>query len=89
MLLIARYDCFVAGEPTDSVDYQVRFYDVPEDADLELMLRAEPSHRYWNRDDDEVEWRFTEIVAVEWEPLFESGKELIGFITGKPNSTPE
>jgi hypothetical protein len=84
MLLIARYDCFVAGKQTDSVDYQVRSYDVPEHADLDWMLRAEPTHRYRNSDGEEVEWRFVEIVAIEWEPRFDSGQEVIGFITGRP-----
>jgi hypothetical protein len=84
MLLIARYDCFVAGKPTDSVDYQVRSYDVPAHTDLDVMLRTEPVRRYRNSDDEKVEWRFAEIVAIEWEPRFDSGEEVIGFITGIP-----
>ena len=84
MLLIARYDCYVAGEPTDSVDYQVRVYDVQEDADLDSMLRSEPVHRYRNEAGDEVEWRFVEVVASEWNPSFEQGEEVIGFVTGRP-----
>ena len=89
MLLIVRYDCFVDGKQTDSVDYQVRSYDVPVCTDLELMLRAEPICRYCNSDDEEVEWRFAEIVATEWEPRFDSGEEVIGFITGRPVPAPE
>jgi hypothetical protein len=84
MLLIARYNCFVAGEQTDSVDYQVRSYDVPEHTDLDVMLRSEPIDRYRNSNDEDVEWRFVEIVATEWEPRFDSGEEVIGFITGRP-----
>ncbi len=89
MLLIARYDCFVAGKPTDVVDYQVRSYDVPDHTDLEALLSAEPIHRYRNGDDEEVEWRFAEIVASEWEPRFDSGEEVIGFITGRPTPATE
>lgn len=84
MLLIARYDCFVAGVQTDSVDYQVRSYDVPEHTDLDVMLRSEPAHKYRNSDDEDVEWRFVEIVATVWRPRFDSGGEVIGFITGRP-----
>ncbi len=89
MLLIARYDCFVSGQQSGSVDYQVRSYDVPEHTDLESMLRAEPPVCYRNTYNEEVEWRFVEIVAVEWEPRFDSGEEVIGFITGKPTPAPE
>ncbi len=89
MLLIARYDCFVAGKPTDVVDYQVRSYDVPDHTDLEVMLSSEPIHRYRNNDDEEVEWRFAEIVAIEWEPRFDSGEEVMGFITGRPTPATE
>lgn len=89
MLLIARFDCFVAGQQTDSVDYQVRSYDIPEHTDLDLMLRAEPIHRYQNEDNEEVEWRFAEIVATEWTPRFDAGEEVIGFITGRPVTAPE
>jgi hypothetical protein len=89
MLLIARYDCFVDGKQADSVDYQVRSYDVPEHTDLELMLRSEPIHRYRNSEDREVEWKFVEIVATNWEPRFDSGQEIIGFITGRPVLAPE
>lgn len=84
MLLIARYDCFVSGKPTDSVDYQVRSYDIPENTDLEAMLKEEATHRYCNESGEEVEWRYAELVAVEWDAKFGQGEEVIGFITGKP-----
>lgn len=89
MLLIIRYDCFVANEPTNSVDYQVRHYDISanETIDLEEMLRAEETNKYLNGTNEEVQWRFTEIVAVDWEPELKHGKEVIGFITGKPQPT--
>ena len=88
-MLIARYDCFVAGKPSGSVDYQVKCYDVPDHTDIYVMLSAEPIHRYLNGDDEEVEWRFVEVVAIEWEPRFDSGGEVIGFITGRPTPATE
>ena len=89
MLLVARYDCFVAGKSSESVDYQVRYYDLPESTDLNEMLRKEPVHCYTNEDSEHVEWRFSELVSVEWEPKFEQGEEVIGFITGRPTATQE
>lgn len=89
MLLIARFDCFVAGVPSGSVDYQVRSYDIPEDTNLDAMLQRESPRRYRNVMDQEVEWRYVEIVALEWEPRFDSGEEVIGFITGKPTPAPD
>ena len=71
------------------MDYQVRSYDVPDHTDLDVMFSAEPIQRYRNSDDEEVEWRFAEIVATEWEPRFDSGEEVIGFITGRPTPATE
>lgn len=87
MLLIVRYDCYVAGKLTDLIDYQVRSYNLPEDTDLEAFLKVEPTHTYFNGENEVVEWRYGEIMAAEWKPNFEHGSEAIGFITGK--SIPE
>lgn len=89
MILIARYDCFVSGAPSGSVDCQVRCYEVPEDTDLEAMLRAEPTDRYKNEDNEDVEWHYRDIVAVEWKPKLEHGQEIIGFISGQEELRPE
>ncbi len=45
MLLIARYNCFVDGRETDSVDYQVKWYEVTQCTDLDALLRGEPVHQ--------------------------------------------
>ena len=76
----------MANEPTDSVDYQVRSYDIciNETIDLEALLKAEEPNSYLNEAKEPVVWKFTEILAIEWEPELEHGKEVIGFITGKP-----
>ena len=86
MLLIARYDCFINGERTGSVDYKVKSYDVEPDTDLELLLRSEPEEEYKNESSELVSWQFEEICAVEWEPDFSSGEEVIGFVTSQPVS---
>lgn len=84
MILIARYDCFVANEPTNSVDYQVRYFEVPEGSSVEHLLEKEEIESYKNEDGETVEWRYAEIMAIEWNPEYKNGEEIIGFITGKP-----
>ncbi len=84
MILIARYDCFVANELTSSVDYKVRYFDIPEDSDVEEMLKKEETESYKNGDGETVEWRFTEVMAIDWNPEYKNGEEIIGFITGRP-----
>jgi hypothetical protein len=71
------------------VDYQVKTYDVSENTDVDAMLRSEPIHRYENSEGEQVEWRFVEIMAIDWNPTFDSGMEVIGFITGRPFPAPE
>ncbi len=89
MILIARYDCFVANEPSDSVDYKVRYFDIPEDTNVEVMLKGEKTESYKNKYDETVEWRFTEIMSIDWNPEYKNGEEIIGFITGKPTPLEE
>lgn len=84
MILIARYDCFVANDPTGSVDYKVRYFDIPEDSNIEEMLQKGETESYKNGDGETVEWRYTEIMAIDWNPEYKNGEEVIGFITGKP-----
>ena len=54
MILIAKYDCYVAGIHTSSVDYQVRYYDITPDTDLEAMLKEEIAEKYKNDRDQDV-----------------------------------
>ena len=86
MLLIARYDCFVDDQPTNKVDYQVKYYELTPDVNIERLLQNEPVDSYEGAEGNLVEWRFNEICAIEWEPKLENGSEVIGFITGKPVS---
>jgi len=84
VLVIARYRCEVAGQATDSLDYQVKYFDAEAAEEVIERLRAEEPPTYRNADDEEVQWIFDEIVATEPNPELVDGKELIGFITGRP-----
>jgi hypothetical protein len=83
MLVIAAYHCEVAGKPTNSVDYQVRHFASDSMDDVTARLRSEPPVTYQNCYKQEVRWLFDDTVAVEFDPAFEDGQEVIGFITGK------
>ena len=84
-IVIAAYSCEVAGEPTDSVDYQVRYFESGDVDEISRRLHEE-SVTYKNSDGQDVRWVFDETIAVEANPRFEDGSELIGFITGKPKN---
>ena len=84
IVVIAAYHCEVAGEPTNDVDYQVRYFASDSLNEVTARLRREPPVAYGNRHNQEVRWLFDDTVAVEFNPAFEDGKEVIGFISGKP-----
>lgn len=86
---IAAYNCHVAGKPTDSVDYQVRYFTSDSIDEVMLRLRSEEPVVYQNCYGEEVRWIFDDTVAIEYDPQIEDGKEIIGFITGKPKDIPE
>ena len=89
ILVIAAYHCEVAGESTDSVDYQVRYFLSDSMDEVMLRLRSEPLETYKNSHGQDVVWVFDDTVAVEFEPDFTDGAEIIGFITGKPREITE
>ena len=89
ILVIAAYHCEVAGEPTESVDYQVRHFASDSLDDVMSRLRSEKPQAYKNADGEEVRWIFDDTVAVEFDPHFTDGAEVIGFITGKPRDITE
>jgi hypothetical protein len=84
ILVIAAYHCEVAGEPTESVDYQVRHFASDSVDEVMSRLRNEQPQTYRNADGQEVRWIFDGTVAVEHDPVFKDGAEIIGFITGRP-----
>ena len=89
ILVIAAYHCEVAGKPTNSVDYQVRHFASDSLAEVTARLQAEPPQAYQNCYKQEVRWIFDDTVAVEFDPTFEDGREVIGFITGKSKKITE
>jgi hypothetical protein len=89
ILVIAAYHCEVAGDPTDSVDYQVRYFAADSIDEVISRLRAESLQTYKNADGQEVRWIFDGTVAVEFNPDFTDGTEVIGFITGRPREITE
>jgi hypothetical protein len=86
---IAAYNCHVAGKPTDSVDYQVRYFKSDDIDEVIARLKCEAPHIYQNCYGEEVRWTFEDTVAIEHDPQMEDGRELIGFITGKPKKIPD
>ena len=89
LLVIAAYHCEVAGEATDSVDYQIRYFESDFVDEVVSRLRTEPPQTYMNPAGEEVRWIFHDTVAVETDPVFKDGTEVIGFITGKPKEITE
>lgn len=82
ILVIAAYHCEVAGDPTDDVDYQVRYFTGDAIDEVMSRLRDEPSQTYQNSNGEEVRWIFDRTVAAEVDPVLKDGAEVIGFITG-------
>ena len=89
LLVIAAYHCEVAGEATDSVDYQVRYFESDSIDDVGFRLRSEQPVTYKNPSGEDVRWVFDGTVAVESDPKYSDGAEIIGFITGMPKEITE
>lgn len=81
-LAITAYRCDVAGEPTDSLDIQVRYFERGTVREIEEALRSEPPHSYENESGETVSWPLANILAIEGFDKPKSGAEVIGFITG-------
>ncbi len=82
--VIAKYHCEIAGVTTDSVDYQVRYFDTASSEEVMSRLEDELPQEYENIDGETVRWLFDETMAIEVNPSFKDGEEIIGFITGTP-----
>jgi len=79
---LVTYGCTVAGEPSDSVDFQVRLFDSDSIADVAAQLRAEPPHEYKNGDGEIVSWPLASILDIQrLSPEAQSGAEVAGTIT--------
>jgi len=81
-LAIVAYRCEVAGEPTDSIDIQVRYLEAESEDHVESLLKAQPVCSYENNDGEEVTWPLIDVLASE--PFLQEpdGGEVVGFITG-------
>jgi hypothetical protein len=86
---IAAYNCEVARKSTDSVDYRVRYFKSDDIDEVMDRLRSEEPVVYQNCYGEEVRWVFEDTVAIEYDPVLDDGKEIIGFITGKPKENPD
>ena len=89
ILVIAAYHCEVAGKRTKSVDYQVRHFASDSLDKVIARLKREPPVAYKNRYGQEVCWVFDETVATEFDPSYEDGAEVIGFITERSKRSTE
>jgi hypothetical protein len=77
---IVAYRCLVAGLPSGSVDFQVRWFDDADAEEIRRHIRGEPLHSYLNVDGEVVSWELVEIFAIEPFAASESGEEVVGFI---------
>jgi hypothetical protein len=86
-LAIVAYQCQVAGVATDSIDFQVRYFELATAQEVKAALRAEPPHDYANDEGEAVRWHMVEIFAIQEVSAMASGDELVGFISGAKELT--
>ena len=79
-LAIVAYRCLVGGIRSDTLDFQVRWFDVEDAEQTRRLIQAEPFLAYKNSDDDLVTWELAQIFAIEPFSPQASGEEVIGFI---------
>ena len=79
---IVKYICEVAGKPTDTVDYQVRYFSTNHTEVVKKRLNKEEPSEYKNYKGETVRWTLEELMSIEIDPALDDGEEIIGFITG-------
>ena len=82
VVAIAVYRCEVAGQPTESIDIRVRFFESGTFAEIEQRLMGEPAESYANDRGETVSWPIARIMAMETFENPVDGAEIVGFITG-------
>jgi hypothetical protein len=82
LLAIAAYRCEIGGKRSDSIDIQVRYFASGTTQEIEDFLRTECTHSYRNDDDELVSWPYVALLAVEQLQSPQTGREVVGFITG-------
>jgi hypothetical protein len=81
-LAIVAYRCEVAGEPTDSIDIQVRYLRAEFEEDIESQPKAQPICSYDNEYGELVTWPLVGMLAAAPFSHEPDGSEVVGFITG-------
>lgn len=79
-LAIAAYQCRINGVASGSVDFRVRYFNVPGPADVEATLKGEPPQAYENHLGETVSWSLVQIFDIQGLIPPRSGDEIIGFI---------
>lgn len=78
-LAIAAYRCRIDGTLNGSVDFQVRYFDLPAASDVEEALRNEPPHEYESPLGERVSWSLARIFEIRCMLAMASGDEIVGF----------
>jgi len=89
ILVIAKYQCVVAGKATDDVDYRVRYFTTNDEDEVLRQLNGEEPTSYKNAAGEMVYWIFDGTETFAHDPNFKDGVEMIGFITGVPKEPAE
>ncbi len=63
ILAIVAYRCEVAGEPTESIDIQVRYFESGTAREIEDRLRSEAPHSYANDRNEIVSWPLIKVTC--------------------------
>ena len=82
-LAIAAYQCQIDGVATGSVDFQVRYFNLPGPEDVEAALKSEPVHQYQNDLGQTVAWPLQQVPNIQGLLEVEQGTEIIGFIADR------
>lgn len=83
IVAIVVYGCEIAGQRTESIDFQVRYFDSADLAAAEDRIRGEPTHEYLNERGETVSWPFLRIAAMDLLDELKDGAEIVGFITAR------
>lgn len=82
-LAIAIYRGIVAGEPTGSLDLQVRYLVADSEEAARQDLEQETPEKYSNHHGELVSWELRKVMCIEEVadiPGAAAGEELIGFV---------
>ncbi len=80
-LAIVVYKCLVAGVPTQSLDFQVRWFEADDETAVNVLIEREPTQSYLNPYGEEVTWELFGVFAIDSFAPGRSGDEVVGFIS--------